>query len=144
MTIETIIDDEGTKLATVVRAVIERDNGVTFVTEPQEPLQVATMRHPSGHVVPAHSHKSRNSAVFSTNECLVVMTGRVDVTVYDRRRKVAAESVVLRAGDVVIFFAGGHRLRVLEDAAIVETKQGPYLGRAEDKIEVVDTHTSWQ
>jgi len=36
--------------------------------------------------------------------------------------------VILKAGDSILLARGGHKVTVLEDAKIIEVKQGPYAG----------------
>ncbi|MBT3068364.1 hypothetical protein KKO72_16265 [Rhodoferax sp. U11-2br] len=38
------------------------------------------------------------------------------------------ESTLLRAGDIILLAFGGHGFEILEEAEIVEVKQGPYCG----------------
>jgi hypothetical protein len=40
-------------------------------------------------------------------------------------------SLELGTGDVVFLSSGGHGFEILEDASIVEVKQGPYRGEGE-------------
>ena len=39
----------------------------------------------------------------------------------------------LNEGDIILLIEGGHSFEMLEDAVILEIKQGPYMG-VEDKI----------
>jgi hypothetical protein len=41
---------------------------------------------------------------------------------------VLVRSELLRAGDLIVFLAGGHGFRLLEDCVMLEIKQGPYSG----------------
>ena len=40
----------------------------------------------------------------------------------------------LEAGDIIFLCQGGHGFDALEDLEMIEVKQGPYSGRASDKV----------
>ena len=42
-------------------------------------------------------------------------------------------SRMLEAGDVVLLLDGGHSFDIIDDARMIEIKQGPYVGEA-DKL----------
>jgi hypothetical protein len=83
------------------------------------------MRHPAGKVIDPHIHNSVRREVFFTNEVLVLKRGRVRVDFYDNARDLVG-SRVLEAGDVILLASGGHGFEILEEAEMVEVKQGPY------------------
>lgn len=111
-------------------------DGVRFLTDPDEPQQVAVIRHPSGHVVPAHTHPPNPRTVSRTAEVLVFLSGSATVSFYTSRGEFVTCRTV-RAGDTVVLLRGGHGLVVLEPCEILEVKQGPYHGRAADKVDLV-------
>jgi len=41
------------------------------------------------------------------------------------------ESHLLEAGDVILLAGGGHGFEILEEAEMIEVKQGPYMGEGE-------------
>ncbi len=52
------------------------------------------------------------------------------IDIYDDSQELA-KTCELRSGDVVLFVAGGHSFRMLEDTVFLEVKQGPYTGMQE-------------
>jgi hypothetical protein len=105
-----------------------------FLTDPPAPVQVAVMTHPAGHVVEPHAHHARLRTVVSpTQEVLVVTRGRAALTVYNSRGDRVGR-YLLGVLDLAILFAGGHRLDALDALELLEIKQGPYLGREQDKF----------
>ena len=43
-------------------------------------------------------------------------------------------SIILNAGDIIVYLAGGHDFEILENnTQIFEVKNGPYLGTEKDK-----------
>jgi mannose-6-phosphate isomerase-like protein (cupin superfamily) len=66
----------------------------------------------------------------STQEVLFIRSGRVRVDLYGEDRRYRS-SLELGAGDVIFLASGGHGFEILDDADIVEVKQGPYKGEGE-------------
>lgn len=107
--------------------------GTTFFTRPEEPLQLAFMRHPPGSVVPAHRHLKNPRNVERTQEVLLVTEGAYELTVYTSAGQEVSRGV-LEAGDLVLLLCGGHRLEAMYVwSALYEVKTGPYHGRDRDK-----------
>jgi hypothetical protein len=66
---------------------------------------------------------------------IVIGEGRTRLSLYDDARAKVAETE-LEKGDIVLLASGGHGFDVLEDTKIVEVKQGPYDGKAKDKVAI--------
>lgn len=124
--VERFSDDSGCLLAIVLRAHCEV-TGIHFVTDGEATQQLGVMRHASGHRVVPHVHHSVPRAVELTQETLFIRSGRVRLDLYTSNQDYL-KSCELEAGDVVLLVSGGHGLEVLEDADIVEVKQGPFVG----------------
>ena len=65
----------------------------------------------------------------------VVQRGVVGVSLYDDGGRLL-EEVVLQAGDAIVLIHGVHAIRVIEDMQAISVKQGPFLGDAQDKVNV--------
>jgi len=117
---------DGTLLAIVIRADV-RPDGVRFYTADDSSLQVGLLGHRSGDTAQPHIHHPMRRVITNTLEVLHLRAGRMEVYVYDPQRRPVA-TVELNAGDTILLAAGGHGLKVTEDALILEVKQGPYLG----------------
>ena len=102
-----------------------------FLTPPESKQQVGFIVYPAGGVIKRHVHRSLERHLIGMSEVLVVRSGRCQIDVFDEEKNLVATRD-LYEGDVVIMSAGGHGFRILEDAVLMEIKQGPYLG-AEDK-----------
>jgi len=63
---------------------------------------------------------------------LIFQSGRVRADFFSEDG-VAVCSREMIAGDVLCLLAGGHGFTVIEDARILEVKQGPYLGEHEKR-----------
>ena len=108
----------------------EGEDGSSFVTSSESALQLSVKRHPSGHVIKAHTHTVRDRTLSQTQEVLVLRSGSLRVDFYDEKSSYL-ESRVLTGGDVVLLASGGHGFEVLEDVDMIEVKLGPYQGDSE-------------
>ena len=117
---------DGTLLAIVIRADV-RPDGVRFYTADDSSLQMGLLGHRSGDTAQPHIHHPMRRVIANTLEVLHLRSGRMEVYLYDAQRRLV-NTVELAAGDTILLAAGGHGLRVLDDALILEIKQGPYLG----------------
>lgn len=107
--------------------------GVRFVTGPECAHQVAAIRHPPGHVILPHRHKTHHREFWTTQEVLVIMRGRLAVSFYNTDGYEVCTHEV-GPGDVLILLQGGHGMSVLEEIELYEVKLGPYPGRDMDKV----------
>lgn len=105
-------------------------SGITFLTSNDEQFQVGLLGWKSGHRIPAHSHRVIPREIDRTSEVLFIRKGKVEMSLFTDDGYLLTKST-LWAGDVVALFEGGHGFEILEDAEIVEVKQGPYLGEDE-------------
>lgn len=106
--------------------------GVHFFSRPDDPLQVGLLKHPAGRMIEAHCHSVFRRVVDLTSEVLVVTRGVLRAVIYNNDHSVAAV-VLIRAGDVLVLFSGGHGFEVVEDCEVFEVKTGPYAGD-KDKV----------
>jgi hypothetical protein len=124
------IEADGLRLATIVRSTFSTD-GIVFLTPDEYSQQLGYMRRPSGYFIDAHSHNVVDRQVSLTQEVLFVRSGRVRVDLFDAQRQHVATRV-LGPLDVILLSAGGHSFEILEEAELIEVKQGPFVG-ARDK-----------
>ena len=61
-----------------------------------------------------------------TKEVLFIRKGKLRVDLYNDQQEYL-ESKILEDGDVILLANGGHGFEVLEDVAMFEVKQGPYI-----------------
>jgi hypothetical protein len=101
--------------------------GIEFFTPGEFSQQLGYMHHPSGHEIVPHIHNKVIRSVEFTNEVLFIKSGVVQVNFYTQGMEYL-RSEVLEKGDVILLASGGHGFKVLEEAEIIEVKQGPYMG----------------
>lgn len=129
--LEVISDNDGTPLCHVIRHT-HAPVGTTFYTPSTYSQQLGIIKYPAGGIIKAHYHNKVPREVTLTQEVLVVRKGRIRVNLYDRSLQPIG-SVELMQGDTILLAAGGHGIDILEDAEMLEVKQGPYGGVQNDK-----------
>jgi mannose-6-phosphate isomerase-like protein (cupin superfamily) len=120
-----------TMLAVIIRSNYHKE-GISFFTPGDFSQQLGYMNRPKGYVIDPHVHNLVERKVTLTQEVLYIKNGKVRVDFYDDDRNYL-ESKIVSTGDVILLAAGGHGFEMLEDAEIIEIKQGPYCGD-EDKV----------
>ena len=117
--------------AIIIRASFSK-SGIEFFTPNDFSQQLGYMNRPRGYKIEPHRHNHIERHLVLTQEVLLIRSGTVRVDFYDSHQAFL-ESRVLVKGDVILLAAGGHGFEMLEDAEIIEVKQGPYSG-TDDKI----------
>ena len=101
--------------------------GIHFFTPSTFSQQLGYLSRPAGYIIPPHIHNHVRREVFLTQEVLFLKSGKVKVNFYSNE-KIFLISEILNAGDIILLASGGHGFEVLEDAEMIEIKQGPYAG----------------
>lgn len=120
------IENGGQVYAMILRANYHAD-GIVFFTDGTYSQQLGYMNRPEGYVIPPHVHNAVPREVQYTKEVLIIRKGKVRVDFYDEDQAYL-ESALLEQGDIILLALGGHGFQMLEQAEIVEVKQGPYTG----------------
>ncbi len=123
------IEHESKLLAVIIRSEFSKD-GIEFFTPEHFSQQLGYMKRPKGYVVKAHLHLPVVREIYFTKEVLFIKSGKVRIDFYDQD-KIYLESKNLVHGDVILLAFGGHSIEVLEEAEIIEVKQGPYAGESD-------------
>lgn len=130
--------ERGERLFAVYDNLASISKGFHWHGKDTDSLQVASMAHDKGKVVTPHLHKFRPRSVEYTQECVVLVQGKIEFSFYDYD-KVFLDKVTLNPGDAVTIFGGYHGLKVLEDNSVYfEIKNGPFIGNEGDK-EFIET-----
>lgn len=124
------VTSDGVLLAIIVEKRAKADV-TAFLTETNSQFQLGFVVRHAGEEISRHSHRDVSRNLSGTSEALLVRKGRAEVSIYGRDNRLV-DSQLLGAGDVILFLAGGHALRALDDLEILEVKQGPYLS-SQDK-----------
>lgn len=109
------------------------NQGLQFLTNDEQFLQLGTWWYNKGKILDRHHHNIVERKSNLTQECVVVISGKMRVDIYDDLQKFV-ESFEINAGELALFEAGGHGYEILsDDTKIVETKNGPFMGLDKDK-----------
>ena len=124
--VNNISNDVGEILAIILRSE-HKSEGIEFFTPDEFPQQLGYMFHKKGHKVKPHMHNKVERKVSYTFEVLFIKSGKVRVDFYNSN-KTFLKSDILNSGDVILLAFGAHGFEMLEDAEMIEVKQGPYAG----------------
>lgn len=116
-------------IALIVRAGYDFE-GIKFLSPNEFSLQLGHMRRPAGYQVVPHTHNPVARNTIGTQEVLFLKKGRIRIDFYTMAQEYV-ESRELHAGDLILLAGAGHGIDVLEEATIVEVKNGPYLEGAD-------------
>jgi hypothetical protein len=128
------IEHRGRAYAIVLRASATSDEKYNFLTGPESPLQLGVNFYAAGETIKAHHHLPRHLETNQIQEFILIGEGRTKLTLFDADDLSPFTELELGGGDMVLLLAGGHGFQVLEPTKIVEIKQGPYDGKAKDKV----------
>jgi len=116
-------------IAIIVRAGYDFE-GIKFLSPNEFSLQLGHMRRPAGYQVVPHTHNPVVRNTIGTQEVLFLKKGVIRIDFYTMEQEYV-ESREMRAGDLILLAGAGHGIDVLEEATIVEVKNGPYLEGAD-------------
>jgi len=122
--IKTILHNENT-----VAIIIYKDHhteGIEFITPQNFSLQLGSMTRPSGYKVVPHIHNLVRRETIGTQEALFIKRGRIEIDFYSFEQQYL-QSCVLSTGDIVLLAGAGHGINILEEAEIIEVKNGPFV-----------------
>jgi hypothetical protein len=104
-----------------------QSEGIRFFTPDDFSQQLGYMNRLKGYIIEPHLHNTLKREITQTSEVLFIKSGTVKVDFYTND-KVFYTSEILIKGDVILLIEGGHGFEIIEDAEIIEVKQGPYAG----------------
>ena len=119
-----IYDRSGEQLAFIIRSNFKAV-GVEFLTPDTFGQQIGYMTRPKGEIIQAHVHEQITRTIVGTQEVLILRSGIVRLDLYEHDHTYVG-STTMYPGDVVLLNKGGHSLEIIEEADIIEIKQGPY------------------
>ena len=109
------------------------NNLYSFPSDKNQSLQFGFINGRQGTELTRHEHIPRPRPESKTNEFVLVLVGRVVVDIYDLKR-VWTYSFVLKDGDFICTYDGGHRYTICENTRLLEIKTGPFVGVLADKV----------
>lgn len=124
-----------TEILHIIQRKKDIEQGRKDLVESDQFIQVATINAPHGTTYQPHRHvfQSRSEENYIPQESWVVISGMVEVILYDLDNKIL-HTDILEPGDCSITLNGGHNYRMLQDSIVYEFKTGKYLGQQKDKV----------
>jgi hypothetical protein len=116
-------------IALIIRAGYDVE-GIKFLSPNDFSLQLGHMRRAAGYQVVPHTHNPVVRNTIGTQEVLFLKKGVIRIDFYTPDQEFL-ESRELHAGDLILLAGAGHGIDVIEEATIVEVKNGPYLEGAD-------------
>ena len=103
-----------------------------FVTEKEYLQQIGFIVKNKGDVIPSHRHKPSQRIIEKTTETLFVKKGKIEYQIFNNDRNLISNGL-LDTGDIITLLDGGHGFNIIEDAILIEVKQGPFISTKIDK-----------
>lgn len=124
---------DGQTLIAIVGSLQDVPHGLNFMTEPELPMQFATIRRDKGKIQ-NHIHKVQNRQVKSiANEFHMVVAGKAIISLFGYGKNLI-DKIMLVPGMFCLLFNGGHGFEIIkDDTLIIEIKNGIYQGQEFDK-----------
>lgn len=117
----------------VIALIVHKDykqEGIQFLSSKEDSLQLGYMKRPKGYQITPHIHKPVQRVTIGTQEILFIKKGKIRIDFYSNDR-LFLESRILSAGDTVLLVGAGHGIEFLEEAEIIEVKNGPFIEGAD-------------
>ena len=108
-------------------------NKTNWYGDDKQFLQVARFCYDKDKNFKCHKHKTRQRISDLTQEAMMVISGQLEASIYDNNKNLL-DTVILKAGNFIIVYAGCHAYKVLsDDTVFLEFKNGPFTTVEEDK-----------
>ncbi len=121
----------GKKLLAIIIRKGFGEEGINFLTEPEDPFQIGVLNHKKGYVVEPHIHNKLIKKNNLNQEFLFIISGEIVAKFYDGNKLI--KTTTLQEGDALLQVEGGHGFKMLKPSKIIEVKQGPFYGTEKEK-----------
>lgn len=126
------VKDKSGKLIAMIVNIDSSNEKKQFFTNNEDDVQFGVFSLEEKEIIENHYHPTKNRRITTTSEVLVVLEGEVEATLFDDNLDLIS-SHIIKKGNVLITFSGGHGLKVIKKTKLLEIKQGPYDEKT-DKI----------
>jgi hypothetical protein len=120
------------KLYAIYFNVNEAEDGLSFVSDDEDFIQVGIWKYQPKKILPAHFHKEYIREASRTCESVYVVKGKIKCNLYTKSGNFI-KSFILNSNDMAIQLYGVHEYEILEEALVLENKNGPYFGPEIDR-----------
>lgn len=101
-------------------------DSTTFYTHDNAILQVGSVLVNSKNPVKRHFHKLIQRSTLGTAEVLIIQEGETLALIYNDHLELVCEEI-LKAGDIICLFSGGHAFESASKCVMLEIKNGPFF-----------------
>ncbi len=119
------IKDRGETLAIIFNPDPFATEGIEFVTNDEDILQLGYMKYQENKQIQPHIHKPFKRETVGTSEVIFIKSGRIRANFFTNQ-KIPIKSLELNEGTWMILINGGHGFDILEPTEMIEVKNGPY------------------
>ena len=98
-------------------------------------IRICIWNYKKGKSLEAHYHNEFDRNATRPSESVYVVKGKIVSKVYDLDKNLICE-VVLNKGELIVQYEGIHEYSILENALVLENKNGPYFGPDKDRTRV--------
>ena len=124
------IEHNGIRYASVYNT-NEINDGLSFLTDDSSFIQVGTWKYEKGKILDAHYHNTFDRSSTQTQEIVYVISGEIICNIYTKDG-VFISSFNLSSGMFAVQLYGVHEYEIVENAKVLEVKNGPYFGPEKD------------
>lgn len=132
-----LIQENSIIFAKIVRAG-HSTNGSEFFTSQTDEIQFGIVNFEKNHKTGAHYHNRSVVKKTQTDEILMIQNGSARIDFYNNEGSYIKSAEVF-AGDIVIFFKGGHNILFYENTKVFMIKPGAY-NKDNDKTRIIGTN----
>jgi len=120
------------KLYAVYFDVLEANDGLSFISDDEDFIQVGIWNYSPKKILPAHYHNEYPREATRTCESVFVVRGKIKCNIYTKSGRFI-DTFDLNENEMVMQLYGVHEYEILDKAIVVETKNGPYFGPEKDR-----------
>ena len=122
------------KYASIVN-VLSSPEGLSFVTEDEDFIQIGIWNYKKNTKLPNHYHNTFDRNAERTSECVFVLKGSVTCNLFTDEGVFIGEYLITE-NELMIQYVGAHEYIINEDSVVLESKNGPYFGPDTDRTRV--------
>ena len=98
-------------------------------------IQVGIWNYKKDKRLDTHYHNTFPRESTKTNETVYVVKGTIKCNLYkETGEKVSSHTI--ESGEMIVQFNGAHEYFIIDDAVVIETKNGPYFGPDKDRTRI--------
>ena len=109
--------------------------GLTFSSSDEENIQAGVWNYEKDKRLETHYHNTFPRESTKTNETVYVVKGTIKCNLYkESGEKISSHTI--EQGEMIVQFNGAHEYFIVDDAVVIETKNGPYFGPDKDRTRI--------